>query len=329
MNIPRVSVVMAVHNGAASQASSLGSLQRQSLSDIEIVVVDDHSSDSTPEILEELARRDSRIRLIRLPHNQGVQAARAAGLLQVRAPWVAFLDADDRALPLMLERLLSAAETSTSDIAICGSLRITLEGNSLGPKVRFLRQQVFEEEIFESFCRLKFGTCAVWNKLYRTDLVRNWGTRPHLWSQNGTEDTLVNIGCFWEARRVVTIPELLHHYVLQPGSLTSDLHAEHGFSKIVRAFAIAVELYAHLGPQALAGITDLYRAQLAYPSYALPFQATLPVWPELLGEPLEFLAQEHPQALAMLLARLPCPTESGLRARCLRLFGKLIAWRHG
>ncbi len=326
---PRVSVVMAVRNGESTLASALASLQAQTLSDLEILVVDDHSSDATPALLRRFAERDSRIHPIRLTHNQGVQVARAAGLEQSRAPWSTFLDADDRALPSMLACLLAAAETNDADIVVCGSLRVTTEGRSLGPKVRFPRQQVFERDIFERFCRLQFGTGALWNKLYRTELIRTWGTSPHRWPQNGTEDTLVNIGCFWQARRVVTLPDVLHHYVLQPGSLTSDLEEERGFEKIVRAYCTAVDLYAQLGARALAGIADLYRAQLGYPSYALPWQATLLLWAKSLAEPLAFLAQEHPQALALLLARLPAPEQSSLRARVKRLWRLLIPSRYG
>jgi glycosyltransferase involved in cell wall biosynthesis len=317
---------MPVRNGEATVASALASLQSQTLADIEILVVDDHSTDATPSLLQQLTRRDPRVQFIRLPHNQGVQAARAAGLLQARAPWIAFLDADDHALPSMLARLLSVAESTRADIVVCGSLRVTPAGRSLGPKVRFPRQAIVESGLFERFCRLEFGTGALWNKLYRADLIRRWGCRTHRWTQNGTEDTLVNIGCFWDARRVITLPDLLHHYVFQPDSLTSSLDAERGFFKIVQAFATAVDLYAHLGPRALAGIADLYRAQLAYPCYALPWQDNLHPWAEPLAEPLTFLAQDHPRALALLLARLPCPEPPSIRSRLRRLWSR---WRHG
>ena len=326
---------MPVNNGSATLASALASLQAQTLTDIEILVVDDHSSDATPAMLDKLASREARLRAIRLGSNLGVHHARAAGLEEARAPWIAFLDADDRALPTMLERLLTAAETSQADIAICGSLRVTPEGRSLGPKVRFPRQQLWQEEVFESFCQLRFGTAALWNKLYRSELIRPWASRPHRWQQNGTEDTLVNIGCFWHARRVVALPDVLHRYVLQPGSLTTALEAERGFAKIVRAFAIAVDLYAHLGPRALAGIADLYRAQLTYPAYALPWQTGLlieadwPAWTDDLREPVGFLAQEHPQALALLLARLPATESPGLLTRLRGRLRRMLPARHG
>ena len=321
--VPRVSVIVAVHNGEDTLPAALASLQVQTLPDLEILVVDDHSTDGTWALLQELSRCDGCIRPLRLATNLGVHEARAAGLRQAQAPWIAFLDADDRALPTMLEQMLAAAEACAADIVLCGSLRVTPEGRSLGTKVRFPRQQLWTQDNFVSFCRLEFGTGALWNKLYRAELIRHWATRPHRWPQNGTEDTLVNIGCFWQARRVVTLPAVLHHYVDQPGSLTSALDPERGFTKIVRAFAIAVDLYADLGPEALAGISDLYRAQLAFPSYSLPWQSRLPLWSDSLAEPLSFLALEHPQVLTLLLARLPVVESQGLRFWGRRLCRKL------
>ena len=327
--VPLVSVIVAVHNGEDTLPAALASLQAQTLPDLEMLVVDDHSTDGTWALLQEMSRCDGRIRPLRLATNLGVHEARASGLRQARAPWIAFLDADDLALPTMLEQMHAAAENFTADIVLCGSRRVTPEGRSLGTKVRFSRQQLWNQDIFAAFCRLEFGTGALWNKLYRAELIRHWGTQPHRWPQNGTEDTLVNIGCFWQVRRVVALPAVLHHYVDQPGSLTSNIDAEKAFTKIVRAFAIAVDLYARLGPQALAGIANLYRAQFAYEVYALPWQDDLPAWSKELAEPLNFLAQEHPQALALLLARLPSPLQLGFRASFSRRLRGLLPSRNG
>lgn len=329
MNSPKVSVVVAVRDGESSLQSALASLQNQTLQAIEILVVDDDSRDGTPDLLYQIAYSDTRIRPIRLTRNLGVYRARLVGIQAALSPWIAFLDADDFALPTMFERLLSSAESTQSDIAICGSMRVTPDGRSLGAKIRFPTQQIWNNLIFQDFCQLRFGTGALWNKLYRADLINTWGTRDHRWQQNGTEDTLVNIGCFWAASRVVTLPDLLHHYVDQPGSLTSEMNPELGFSKIFKAFAIAVDLYSHLGPKAIAGIVDLYRVQLAYPSYALPWQTDLPMLSEAVAEPLAFLAQEHPDALMLLLARLPAAPKSGIRHWTMRWLRSLKAHCYG
>ena len=123
-----------MRDGESTLGSALASLQAQTLDAIEILVVDDETRDGTFDLLQQLALRDSRLRPIRLERNLGVHRARAVGLGGAQAPWIAFLDADDHALPTMLERLLGAAQASQADIALCGSMCVTPEGQFLSPK---------------------------------------------------------------------------------------------------------------------------------------------------------------------------------------------------
>lgn len=96
---PAVSVLLAVYNGAQHLEESLRSIMTQSLREIEIVVVDDCSTDSTPEILARLAAEDPRIRVLRAPQNLKLAGALNLGLENVRAPLVARMDHDDISLP--------------------------------------------------------------------------------------------------------------------------------------------------------------------------------------------------------------------------------------
>ena len=318
-----VSVIIPCHNSERTITKTLDSIRSQSLSSLEIICVDDASRDGTHSILQSFAEIDARLKIISLSENVGVHLARAEGIKQATCQWIGFLDSDDIALPGMFETLLSAAESKNADIVICGSERVTPDGRFLGDKVRFKSSLNFDDNVFQSFCRLSFGTGALWNKLYRAPLVQKWGTKKQRWMQNGTEDTLVNIGCFWEAERVVVLPEVLHQYVLQPGSITTSTDAQRSVLKIIKAFAIAIDLYASLGEEALVGITDLYRAQLDFPAYGLPWQTGYAEWLDELADPLQFLATEHPQTLALLLARLPAEDRPSVRGRLRTLWQRL------
>ena len=103
MTPPAVSVLMTVHNGLPYLESALRSVMDQTLRKIEIVVVDDASTDDTPAVLARLAAEDTRIRIVTLDGNHGVGAASNIGLAECRALYVARMDADDLCHPRRLE----------------------------------------------------------------------------------------------------------------------------------------------------------------------------------------------------------------------------------
>lgn len=98
MSAPRVSVVIAAYNAAATLAETLASVDAQTFGDLEIVVVDDGSSDATPELLQAQARTSPRLVWVRQA-NAGVAAAREHAIAIARGELIAFVDADDLWLP--------------------------------------------------------------------------------------------------------------------------------------------------------------------------------------------------------------------------------------
>jgi glycosyltransferase involved in cell wall biosynthesis len=101
--MPAVSVLMPCYNAAATLSEALESLALQTFRDFEVVAVDDGSTDATKEILETWARQDSRCRVFSQPH-RGIIPSLNAGLALCHAPYIARMDADDRAFPERLER---------------------------------------------------------------------------------------------------------------------------------------------------------------------------------------------------------------------------------
>jgi glycosyltransferase involved in cell wall biosynthesis len=116
---PRVSVVMPVHNGERYVRPAVQSLLRQTLQHIEIIVVDDGSTDRTAEILNELAAVDPRLRII-YQHHGGEPQARNRGIAEARAAYVAAHDADDISLPGRLARQYAFLEQNP-DVGVVGS----------------------------------------------------------------------------------------------------------------------------------------------------------------------------------------------------------------
>ena len=117
---PAISVVMPVHNGERFLEQAIDSILGQSHTDLELIAVDDGSSDGTAAILAERASRDPRLRVLRLERNLGVTGALNEGCRLARAGFIARMDADDVSLPARLETQLSYLR-SHPEVAVVGS----------------------------------------------------------------------------------------------------------------------------------------------------------------------------------------------------------------
>lgn len=114
-----VSVVMATHNRAHFLTESIRSALRQKLEPVEVLVVDDASTDNTAEIVHQLRKSDSRIRLIHQPFNTGPSAARNTALQHAKGEFIAILDSDDVCLPTRFDHQIRHMQSHRVDI--CGS----------------------------------------------------------------------------------------------------------------------------------------------------------------------------------------------------------------
>ena len=125
---PVVSVLIAAYNCEAFVQEAIASIQRQTLSEIEIVVVNDGSTDKTSEIIRTLAAHDSRIRFIDMPENGGCVKAWRTGLEHCSAPYIARMDADDVAIEDRLAKQVSYLNRHP-EIALIGGAAISIDEN--------------------------------------------------------------------------------------------------------------------------------------------------------------------------------------------------------
>ncbi len=322
-NGPEVCVVVPMFRGETTIAAALESLLSQTLRNLEVIVVDDASKDGGPSAVERIAKRDPRVKLLVLERNAGAHEARAAGIRATGAKWIGFLDADDFARPPMYETLLRRAETEKADIAICGSDLVTEQQTVAGPKARFA--DGVWNEAFDGYCRGQFGTAALWNKLYRRELVLEHAARPFRWRQNVGEDTIVNAGCFRDARKVVTLREPFHCYTINAQGVSATSGKAKGFAGMVRSYAECMLQYGG-DPKTAAGIAVLYSRLLNLECYHVGAAEELAEFRELLAEPLEFLGREHPIALAALMNRglVPYAAPKSVPVRALRKLKRIV-----
>lgn len=147
---PLVSVIMPAYNAASFLREAISSVISQTVTDWELFVIDDCSSDDTPKIISEFALNDSRITLIVNEKNMGVAKTRNRGLALCRGKYVALLDSDDYWKPRMLENMVARAEEMKADIVYCSYELVDEQNRKVCNDFIVPETTSFEESIIRS-----------------------------------------------------------------------------------------------------------------------------------------------------------------------------------
>ncbi|MCM1134049.1 MAG: glycosyltransferase [Clostridium sp.] len=167
-----ISVIVTAYNVGDYLERCLESLLKQSYEHIEVIVVDDGSTDGTAGICERYAESCSKIRVVRQPENRGVAEARNAGLAAAKGDYIGFVDGDDWAEPDMYRAMLGACEETNAEIAICSYRQIGAEQGQedfSGERYVLTREEALEVYICDH--RPWHIYHSVWSKLFRKGIV--------------------------------------------------------------------------------------------------------------------------------------------------------------
>ena len=210
---PSVSVIIPVYNAAPFLHQRIESVQKQTLQNIEIICVDDGSTDASFRILQEFATSDHRMSVYQCKHkNAGF--ARDYGMNRASGKYIIFLDADDYCQPNMLETLFITAEKRKADVVVCRTMNYS---ESTGKKSRAVgaikdayipntKNGVFSyrdcpEKIFQLF------VAWTWDKLYRFSIIKENGLKAqHLQAANSFAFCC---GVLVKAKRIVVVDRYL------------------------------------------------------------------------------------------------------------------------
>jgi glycosyltransferase involved in cell wall biosynthesis len=209
---PLISIVVPVFNVERYLSACLGSLQKQTLSDIEVICVNDASPDGSGSLLEAAAKQDARVRVLSHASNRGLSAARNTGLRAASSPWVLFVDSDDLAASFLCERALAAATRLQSD-AVFFNYAVFRDGHETPPEPAPGAAAVAER------AALLRRPAFAWTKLVRTKLMRGNGIE----FPEGLcfEDTPVHWRLVLESKLPIFLDEPLVYYRQREGSITS------------------------------------------------------------------------------------------------------------
>jgi glycosyltransferase involved in cell wall biosynthesis len=214
--MPKVSVIIAVYNTEDYLRQCLDSVISQTLSDIEIICVNDGSTDKSPEILKEYSAIDHRITII-TQENQGPGVARTTGLNLAKGKYLSFLDSDDYFENNMLYTMYTTAEKKNYDIIVCTGNQLNCSTNKTHAinnlPSHYLKNKAFPDpfsagDIPDVFMQ-GFSFWA-WDKMFKTDLIKgNNITFPKL---HGPEDMVFVTQALFMAKRIGSVDQKLFTY---------------------------------------------------------------------------------------------------------------------
>lgn len=214
----KISIVVPVFNIEGYVERCLQSLLQQTYTNLEVLAIDDGSTDSSGAILDRLATTDSRIKVIH-KENGGVTSARMAGIRNATGEWIGFVDGDDKIESDMYERLLRNAAEYHADISHCGYQMCFEDG-----RVHYFHNTglLAQQDKITALKELLSGSRiepGLWNKLFHKTLFRSLlhGEAVPL-DIKINEDLLMNYRLFSEAERTVFEDWCPYHYIVRSTS---------------------------------------------------------------------------------------------------------------
>lgn len=228
--MPQISIIVTAYNIEEYIAESLSSITGQTLRNIEIIVVDDGSTDTTPQIISNFAARDPRIKPILFSQNTigGVASAANAGIEAASGDFIGFADGDDCYAPEMFEKLWRAATETDSELAMCRYTLLDEADGTVVEPAEANRWRSYPQQVALDLDRklrkdiLQFISVP-WRKLYRRDLVERAGLRFPV-GDFFFEDNPFHWMSIIEANRIVLVPErLCQHRVARAGQTMATM----------------------------------------------------------------------------------------------------------
>lgn len=219
-----LSIIMPVYNAAEYLERSIESILAQDYSPLELILIDDGSTDNSSAICEHYTNLHNNVILIR-SNNGGASKARNLGLRKATGKFITFVDSDDYLEPGIYSNALNSF-TEDTDIVMFGVNTVNENGTVISTE-KFLSRIYSADEIVKEFVS-KLKT-AVWNKIFRAEILENVEF-PVEYRHN--EDMVFCCRCLTRHTNLLTIPLVGYNYVKHSGSVTSGCFNEKSLDEI-------------------------------------------------------------------------------------------------
>ena len=237
MQNPKVSIIVPVYNAEKYLERCVNSLRNQTLKDIEIILVDDSSTDASLEICNQMAEKDSRIKVIHKA-NEGAGLARNAALAIASGEYIGFVDSDDFVELNMFESLYDKAVMYSSDLVMSGV--IFVDGNIFSEKGKCIRKTYFEKDTHfdteEALKKLRMGIVgslpedaddskygmSIWKNLFKLELIKKNNLKFQSEREIFSEDALFMIDYISCIKKATGISDAFYNYLRNEDSISKS-----------------------------------------------------------------------------------------------------------
>lgn len=221
--MPKISVILCAYNAEEFLADAVNSVLGQTFEDLELIIVNDGSRDSTPAVASQFCQTDQRVRLVNI-ENGGLSNARNVGLGEATGDFIVFCDADDTVDREALDVMYDTVCRDATDLVICGYHHDTVKADGSVSTVDFFEPSAVyntREQLFSGIIGLKskFILDAGWNKLFRRSIIVDNGLKMAVGEL--FEDTDFVLSFLECSSKVSVLSDCFYHYVQRSnGSIT-------------------------------------------------------------------------------------------------------------
>lgn len=234
----KVSLIIPVYNVEKYVEKCLQSVERQTYKDIEVIIVNDGSTDNSHKIVDEYVKKNENFQCYSI-ENRGLGGARNYGMEQAQGEYVCFLDSDDYIASDCIEKMITKAKEDDSDIVVCNSYDVKEDGTIISQY-----SNDFETSITSVYKEpaILFNRVSAWGKLYKKSLFHGLAFVSREWY----EDMRMTPKLFLKARQITYIEDALFYYVQRSGSIMNSSKVEKN-KEIVDAFEDLKEYFRKEG----------------------------------------------------------------------------------
>lgn len=225
-----LSIIVPIYNTSLFLEKCLNTLINQSLKNIEIIIINDGSTDGSHKIIENNFIKIPNIKYVSLKENNGLGNARNIGIAMAQGKYLTFVDSDDWVDLDLYKVVIDKLENSDAEIAIFGIINEFTNQKSSCFRYKYIFDNTIDnEQALRLLSKLQnnnyYISAVVWNKVYRASVIKNNNLK--FLTDSYWEDDIFSFEILLHIKQVLIVPEVYYHYYNRPNSITNCISKKH------------------------------------------------------------------------------------------------------